>query len=152
MAFWIFSTLFLILQKALVLGPRTPHSNQPLMCSRKLLLQQPVLISLNISALFCIKVGSLDFTTGAVPSQAFKKDGKLYSVTFLSKFLSLVKCNYEIHNNKILAIIYALKKQCHFLESLLFLCCFYHYLQLLTLVLCWSTYQGSGVAFSSHTI
>ena len=103
MAFWILSTLFLISQKALVFGPKTPYSNQHSMCLRKLLLQQLVLISLNISALFYIKVGRLNFTTVVVLSQAFKKDGKLYPVTFLSKSLSLVEYNYEIYNNKILA-------------------------------------------------
>lgn len=54
-----------------------------------------VSISRYISALFHIKVNSLDFATGVMLSQASKKNSKQYPVIFLSKFLSPVKCNYD---------------------------------------------------------
>ena len=45
------------------------------------------------------------------------KNNKWHPVVFYSKFLSLVKQNYKIHNKKILAIICALEEQRHFLEE-----------------------------------
>lgn len=60
-----------------------------------------ILISLDISALFYIKANSSDFTIGTTLSQTLKKDSKWHSVAFLSKSLSLIEQNYEIHHKKI---------------------------------------------------
>jgi hypothetical protein len=43
--------------------------------------------------------------TGAVLSQQSHEDSKWHPVLFLSKALSPVKCNYEIHDVEMLAII-----------------------------------------------
>ena len=51
--------------------------------------------------------------------QALKEDGKWYLVTFLSRSILLVECNYKIHNKKILVIICMFKKWHHFLEGAL---------------------------------
>ena len=59
----------------------------------------------------------MDFATGAVLSQENPDDGKWHPVAFLSKSLSLVERNYEIHNKEMLAIVQALEEWRHFLEG-----------------------------------
>jgi hypothetical protein len=54
---------------------------------------------------FLIKANSSDFATGAVLSQYSEEDDKWHPVTFLSKSLSAMECNYEIHNKEMLATI-----------------------------------------------
>jgi len=51
---------------------------------------------------------SSDFTTGAVLSQQSLEESKWHPVAFLSKSLSPVEQNYEIHNKEMLAIVRAL--------------------------------------------
>jgi len=48
--------------------------------------------------------------TGVTLSQQLAKDGKWYPIAFLSKSLSLVKRNYEIHDKEMLAIIQVLEE------------------------------------------
>ena len=60
---------------------------------------------------------SSDFATGAVLSQQSKDDDKWHPVAFLSKSLSVVECNYEIHDKEMLAIIWAMEEWRHFLEG-----------------------------------
>ena len=57
-----------------------------------------------------IEADSLDFATGAVLSQENPDDGKWHPIAFLSKSLSLVERNYEIHNKEMLAIAQALEE------------------------------------------
>ena len=64
-----------------------------------------------------VEVDSSDFATGAVLSQENPDDGKWHPVTFLSKSLSLVERNYEIHDKEMLAIVQALEEWRHFLEG-----------------------------------
>jgi hypothetical protein len=52
-----------------------------------------------------IEDDSSDFTTGAVLSQHSREDDKWHLVTFLSKSLNAVECNYKIHNKEMLVII-----------------------------------------------
>jgi RNase H-like domain found in reverse transcriptase len=59
----------------------------------------------------------LDFATGAVLSQQSTEDNKWHPIAFLSKSLSLVKWNYEIHNKEMLAIVRALEEWRHFIEG-----------------------------------
>ena len=70
----------------------------------------PVLASSNTSALFQIKIDSLDFATRVVLSQESKKDGKRYLVVFFSKSFLPVEYNYEIYDIEMLAIIYTFKE------------------------------------------
>jgi len=65
----------------------------------------PVLISPDSTSPFRIEADSSDFATGAVLSQVCPTDGKWHPVAFFSKSLSLVECNYEIHDKEMLAII-----------------------------------------------
>jgi len=69
-----------------------------------------VLVSPQDSELFRIEADSSDFASGAVLSQQLPREEKWHPVAFYSKFLSLVECNYKIHNKEMLAIIRALKE------------------------------------------
>jgi len=65
----------------------------------------PVLISPDQTKPFHIKADSSDFATGAVLSQVSSEDEKWHPVAFLSKSLSPIEWNYEIHDKEMLAII-----------------------------------------------
>ena len=52
-----------------------------------------------------VEADSFNFTTGAVLSQQDLEDKKWHPIAFLSKSLSLVERNYEIHNKEMLAIV-----------------------------------------------
>jgi hypothetical protein len=56
-------------------------------------------------------------TTGAVLSQLSPEDNKWHPVAFLSKSLSAVKHNYEIHDTEMLPIVRALEEWHHYLEG-----------------------------------
>ena len=59
----------------------------------------------------------MDFATSAVLSQQNSEDDKWHPVAFLSKSLSPVEQNYEIHDKEMLAIVQALEEWRHFLEG-----------------------------------
>ncbi len=77
----------------------------------------PILISPDSTKPFWIEADSSDFATGAVLSQMSAEDKKWHPVAFLSKALSPVKRNYEIHDKEMLAIIWALQEWRHFVEG-----------------------------------
>jgi len=77
----------------------------------------PVLISPDLTRSFCIEADSSNFATGAVLSQVSAEDEKWHPVTFLSKSLSPIERNYEIHDKEMLAIIQALLEWWHFVEG-----------------------------------
>ena len=56
-------------------------------------------------------------TMGAVLSQLSPEDDKWHPVAFLSKSLSAVECNYEIHDMEMLVIVRALEEWHHYLEG-----------------------------------
>jgi len=56
-------------------------------------------------------------TMGAVLSQLSPEDDKWHLVAFLSKSLSAVKHNYEIHDTEMLVIVRALEEWRHYLEG-----------------------------------
>ena len=56
-------------------------------------------------------------TMGAVLSQLSPEDDKWHPVAFLSKSLSAVECNYEIHDTEMLVIVRALEEWHHYLEG-----------------------------------
>jgi RNase H-like domain found in reverse transcriptase len=77
----------------------------------------PILALLNNLKPFRIKADSSDFATGAVLSQQSSKDDKWHPIAFLSKSLSLVEQNCEIHNKEMLAIVRSLEEWRHFVEG-----------------------------------
>jgi hypothetical protein len=52
-----------------------------------------------------------------VLSQQSPVDDKWHLIAYYSKSLSVVECNYEIHDKKMLAIIQPLEDWHHFLEG-----------------------------------
>jgi len=77
----------------------------------------PILTLPDNSRPFRIKVDSSNFATGAVLSQQSPEDNKWHPVAFLSKSLSPVERNYEIHDKEMLAIVRALEEWRHFVEG-----------------------------------
>jgi len=77
----------------------------------------PILALPDNSRPFRIKADSSDFATGAILSQQSPEDNKWHPVAFLSKSLSLVEQNYEIHDKEMLAIVRALEEWRHFVEG-----------------------------------
>jgi hypothetical protein len=84
---------------------------------KRLITSAPILASPDNSRPFRIEADSSDFATGAVLSQQSTEDGKWHPVAFLSKSLSEVERNYEIHDKEMLAIIRAIEEWRHFLEG-----------------------------------
>jgi hypothetical protein len=76
----------------------------------------PILTLPDSSRPFRIEADSSDFATGAVLSQQ-SSDEKWHPVAFLSKSLSPVERNYEIHDKEMLAIVRALEEWRHFVEG-----------------------------------
>ena len=70
-----------------------------------LITSTPILTSLDNTQPFNIEADSSDFATGAVLSQQSPDDGTWHPVVFLSKSLSAVERNYEIHDKEMLTII-----------------------------------------------
>jgi len=77
----------------------------------------PILALPENSRPFQIEADSSDFTTRAVLSQQSPEDNKWHPVAFLSKSLSPVERNYEIHDKEMLAIVRALEEWRHFVEG-----------------------------------
>jgi RNase H-like domain found in reverse transcriptase len=72
---------------------------------------------LNNSKPFWIEADRSDFATRAVLSQQSSEDNKWHLIAFLSKFLSPVEQNYEIHDKEMLAIVRPLEEWRHFVEG-----------------------------------
>jgi len=67
---------------------------------------------------FCIEADSSDFAMCAVLSQISSEDQKWHLDAFLSKSLSPVEWNYELHDKEMLAIIRALQEWWHFIKGM----------------------------------
>jgi hypothetical protein len=76
-----------------------------------------VLTLLDSEHLYRVKADGSGVTMGAILSQLSLEDDKWHPVAFLSKSLSAVKCNYEIHDTEMLMIIRALEEWHHYLEG-----------------------------------
>ena len=76
-----------------------------------------ILTSPDNSRPFRIEADSSNFATKAILSQESTNDGKWHPVAFLSKSLSEVERNYEIHDKEMLVIIQAMEEWRHFLEG-----------------------------------
>src|SRR3979490_6890 len=59
---------------------------------------------------FRIKADGSRVATGAVLSQLLSEEGTWHPVSFLSKSLSAVECNYKIHDVEMLAVMHALEE------------------------------------------
>jgi hypothetical protein len=84
---------------------------------KKCITSTPILSLVDDAKPFCVEADSSDVATGAVLSQQSEVDSKWHPVAYLSKSLSAVKQNYEIHDKEMLAIIRSLEGWQHFLEG-----------------------------------
>jgi hypothetical protein len=69
----------------------------------------PILVFPDNYKPYKLEANSSNYATGAVLSQE-GSDGKWHSIAYLSKSLSEVERNYEIHDKEMLAIIRALEE------------------------------------------
>jgi hypothetical protein len=84
---------------------------------KELVTSAPVLVLSNSDRPYRVEADGSGVVTGVVLSQLSSEDDKWHPVTFLSKSLSAVERNYEIHDTEMLAIIQALEEWCHYLEG-----------------------------------
>jgi transposase InsO family protein len=77
----------------------------------------PILVMPDHDRLYRVEADGSGVATGAVLSQLSPEDDKWHPVAFLSKSLSPVERNYEIHDTEMLAIIRALEEWRHYLEG-----------------------------------
>src|SRR5260221_6185285 len=85
--------------------------------TKKAITSAPVLTFPSQSGCFHLKCDASNFVARAVLSQA-QADGIHQPIAFMSKGISDVECNYQIHNKEMLAIMCALDEWCHFLEGM----------------------------------
>ncbi|KAG5730375.1 hypothetical protein E4T56_gene11596 [Termitomyces sp. T112] len=78
---------------------------------------EPILLFLDNKSSFWMEANISNFATGAILSQQSLEDGKWHLVAFYSKSLNAVEQNCEIHNKKMLAIIWSFEEWQHFLEA-----------------------------------
>ena len=81
-----------------------------------LVMSTPILVFPREDKPFLLEADASDFATGAVLSQE-GSDGKLHPVGYMSRSLSAVERNYEIHDKEMLAIMRGLEEWRHFLEG-----------------------------------
>jgi hypothetical protein len=84
---------------------------------KELVTSAPVLVLPNSDRPYRVEADGSGVATGAVLSQLSSEDDKWHPVAFLSKSLSAVERNYEIHDTEMLAIIQALEEWRHYLEG-----------------------------------
>jgi hypothetical protein len=84
---------------------------------KELVTSAPVLVLPYSTRPYRVEADGSGVATGAVLSQPSSEDGKWHPVAFLSKSLSAVERNYEIHDTEMLAIIRALEEWRHYLEG-----------------------------------
>jgi hypothetical protein len=84
---------------------------------KELVTSAPVLVLPNNDLLFRLEADSSGIATGVVLSQQQVNDNAWHPIAFLSKALSPVECNYEIHDTEMLAIIQGLEEWRHYLEG-----------------------------------
>lgn len=76
---------------------------------KKKVCQAPILIYFNSNLPFFLKMDTSDYVSTDVLSQK-GKNGILHPVTYFLKKMTLVECNYKIHNKELLAIIQSFKQ------------------------------------------
>jgi len=64
----------------------------------------PIVVFPKDSQMYRVEDDSSNFMTGATLSQQLPKDGKWHLIAFLSKILSSVERNYEIHDKEMLSL------------------------------------------------
>jgi sporulation-control protein spo0M len=68
------------------------------------LISSPVLYHYDLDLKLMLEMDASDRVIAGILSQLYL-DGEWYPITFFSKTMDLAKCNYEVHNKEMLAII-----------------------------------------------
>ena len=83
---------------------------------KRIFTTKPVLAALDLDKEFRVEVDASNYTTGEVLS--IKGSNELQRlIAFISKSLSDIERNYEIHNKEMLVVVRCLEAQRHFLEG-----------------------------------
>ena len=77
---------------------------------------KPVLVAPDLDKEFRVEADTSNYATGGVLSMKCL-DNLWRSVTFISKSLSNMERNYEIHDKEMLAVVRCLEAERHFLEG-----------------------------------
>ena len=77
---------------------------------------EPVLAIPDLDKEMKVEANALDYATERVLSVKYR-DEKWRPVAFISKLLNTTEQNYKIHNKEILAVIWYLELQRHYLEG-----------------------------------
>jgi len=78
--------------------------------------EEPVLKIYNPEKPAILEIDASNYTIRACLSQS-DKEGRLHSVIYYSRKITLLKLNYDIYNKELLAIVAALKKWRHYLKK-----------------------------------
>ena len=82
---------------------------------KRIFITKPVLAALDLDKEFRVEANALNYATRVL---SMKGSNKLWRpVTFISKSLSDIERNYEIHNKEMLAVVRCLEAWRHFLEG-----------------------------------
>src|SRR3981189_145879 len=79
---------------------------------KDLICSHPILVFPEEHCQYLVEANSLNYATGAVLSQ-LRDDDKWHPVTYISKSLSPVECNYDIYDKEMLVVIRALDQWHH---------------------------------------
>jgi len=83
---------------------------------KRVFTMKPVLAALDLDKKFRVEANVSNYTTGGVLSMKCS-DEMWRPVAFISKSLSDIERNYEIHNKEMLAVVRCLEVWRHFLEG-----------------------------------
>src|SRR5580765_4154280 len=83
---------------------------------KRALLSAPILAFPDLNKPFQVEADSSNFATGAILSQR-QDDGRMHPIAYLSKSLTEVERNYDIHDKEMLSIMRSLEEWRHFLEG-----------------------------------
>jgi len=83
---------------------------------KRIFISKPVLVAPDLDKEFRVEADASNYTIGGVLSMKCS-DEKWKPVAFISKSLSDIERNYEIHNKEMLAVIRCLEAWRYFLEG-----------------------------------
>ena len=83
---------------------------------KKWFTEEPVLMMPDHTRPFQIETDASKYATGAVLTQ-LDSNGDRHPISFILKTLILTEWNYEIYDRELLAIIWALKEWCHYIQG-----------------------------------
>ena len=86
------------------------------MSTKSLVTSAPILVLPDQDTRFRLKTDASGYVTRVILSQ-LHNDEKWHPISFTSKSLSPVECNYTIYNKELLSVIHGLEEWRHILEG-----------------------------------